>query len=367
MKNCILTPTYKGHFKFIVNYLKSFDKYVSDGKDMPICFILSTERETSEFDKIIAPYKGRLDIKVYVFDEIVKNFGLEINTEGLLEKYGHTSYQMLKKLYGMLYVPAESFFILDSEAVWIRPTNMNEKFEEFYKAPYIIVSDFSNRIVSSDSLNDHFAATNYILGHEMEKMPFEHFMWFYKKTVVKQIIQKYGQPYEMMLAVHKWEMEEKGHSVGLMETMLCLNYIYENAKELGYRVLQAEEELCKYLGEREALHYINHFFTSSQGEHLGILEFPCDMLLRTNVHNLADLFRNNKIWITRCDMVTRWNKRMIETFLKESGISLLAVGQDHIFLPDISKNTQKTIVRNSSVALIIRKMKQKIKKMTGKR
>lgn len=348
MKNCILTPTYEGHFEYIKNYLSSFKKYVVDTKKMPICFILSSDNEKAEFNKIIKPYRNDIEIKVYVFDKIVKKFGLDINTDKVLKKYGHTSYQMLKKFYSMLYIDAETFLVLDSEAAWIKPVNMNDKFKEFYKNPYIIVSDFSSRLETSQFLKDHFAATNHVLGYDMKKMPFEHFMWFYKKDLIENIIQKYGKPYDLMLDVYRWEMKNKGYSVGLMETMLCLNYIYENAAVLGYRIIQAEDELQKYFGKKGTELYIKEFFSKTGGEQLGLLEFPCDRLTKMNICKLAEIFKNNNIWITRCDMVNIWNRKLIEDFIKEGMITLLAVGQEHIFLPDITMKEKNSIVFRAS-------------------
>lgn len=367
MKNCILTPTYKGHFKYIEQYLLSYNKYVVDAKRVTICFVLSSRAEVKEFQHIIAPYEDSLDIKVYIFDEIIKEYGIELDTDKILEKYGHTSYQMLKKFYSMLYIDAENFLVLDSEAVWIKSINMERKFEEFFDKPYVLVSDFSSRTVSSEYLEDHFDATNFILGYKMEKMPFEHFMWFYKKIIVEKMIEKYGKPYEMMLQVYEWEMETKGHSVGLMETMLCLNYLYENAGALGYQIISAEDELMKYLGKEECERYINRFFESSYGGHLGILEFPCDMLSVKNRLQMAKLFKENRIWITRCDAVTFWNKKYIEEFMINGDIALLAVGQEHIFLPELSKYTVYRILWRTSVKEIVFKVKCFIKKVVLRR
>ena len=44
MKNCIITPTFREHFKYIKKYLESFEKYVED-KDIPLCFIISRDEE----------------------------------------------------------------------------------------------------------------------------------------------------------------------------------------------------------------------------------------------------------------------------------------------------------------------------------
>lgn len=362
MRNCIFTPTYEGHFCYIKKYLESFALYVEDASSMPICFMLSSKSEINAFSEIIKPYEGNLDITVYVFDEVIKNFGITIDTEEILKKYGHTSYQMLKKFYGMLYIDAEYFLVLDSEAAWIRQVNMGELLQNFIENPFVVVSDFESRKSTSTFLKNHFAATNYILGYELEKMPFEHFMWIYSKKIINDVIKEYGQPYDMMLKVYEWEMKQRGSSVGLMETMLILNYIYKNADILGYRVICAEKELEKYLGIDGANEYISKFFKVSNGGKLGILEFPCDLLSNDNALNLSRLFKENNIWITRCDTVTYSNKKYITKFVNDAGIAILAVGQDHIFLPGITQKDIKNIVFNHSLQAIKLKVRGLIKK-----
>lgn len=337
MKNCILTPTYEGHFKYIKEYLSSFYKYVVDFQDITICFTLSSNYEKEAFNRIISPYIDILNIEVYIFDEIIKSFGIEEDTEVLLKKYGHTSYQMLKKMYSMLYIPAERFFVLDSEAVWIKPTKMLDLFDSFYSNPFVIVSDFETRRITDDCLKDHFDTTNYILGYSMKKMPFEHFVWFYTKDIIRAVTEKYGSPYDMMIKVYDWEMATKGKSVGLMETMLLLNYIYENASSLGYTIIDVETELNKYLGDRKFESYIKEFFKTTKGCQLGLLEFPCDRLNKDNLEGLSSLFNSNHIFITRCDVVSLMNLQKIKIFFHKGNICILAVGQDHIFLPNIGK------------------------------
>lgn len=363
MKNCILTPTYEGHFKYIKEYLSSYNKYVNDPKSATLCFVLSSKDELEEFNNIIESYRSLLDIDIYIFDEILKFFDLDIETDEVLRKYGHTSYQMMKKFYSMLYINADRFLVLDSEAVWIKEMSIESAFDNFFDNPFIVVSNFETRRLVSSFLTDHFDATNYILGYEMKKMPFEHFIWFYKKEIIQNIIDKYGTPYDMMIRVYEWEMKTKNHSVGLMETMLCLNYIYENSSKLGYRIIQAEDELIKYLGKKNSEKYIKEFFLTTGGGQLGLLEFPCDRLNCSNIEGLSKLFVNNNIYITRCDYVTLFNKAKIEWFLRHANISILAVGQDHIFLPNISESEIRKIIMKTTINRLKARIKILIKEV----
>lgn len=363
MKNCILTPTYEGHFKYIGKYLDSYKKYCGDSNETFIAFVLSNSTERDQFEAEFASYIREMPIETYDVEEFFKLHGVTETSDSILKKYRHTSYQMLKKFYSMLSINADRFLVLDSEAAWISEMNMDMAFDEFFRNPYIVVSNFETRTMQSTFLNDHFDATNFILGYPMKKMPFEHFIWFYNKSLIEDIIATYGQPYDMMIRVYNWEMETKKHSVGLMETMLCLNYIYENASNLCYKVLQAEDELLKYLGKNEMHKYVDEFFTTTDGGQLGILEFPCDRLRRNNVKKLAQLFLDNHIYITRCDSVTIFNKKYIDYFLQKASIKILAVGQEHIYLPDMKDENVKKIILFTTAKDVKIRIKKAIKKI----
>ena len=70
MRDCIVTPTFKGHFNFIKKYLESFDKFVEDKSSVRVCFIIDKE-EFSEFKVIIEPYKDTCNIEVLFFDDVL--------------------------------------------------------------------------------------------------------------------------------------------------------------------------------------------------------------------------------------------------------------------------------------------------------
>lgn len=366
MKNCILTPTYSGHFSFIEHYLKSFELNAEYDNDCMIAFVLSDPSEADAFKSHFGKYIEKMPIAVFDIESIMSRYDVANKSEELLKRYGHTSYQMFKKIYSMLYIDAERFFVLDSEAAWISAINISNMFDDFFSDPFIVVSDFSSREKTSDFLKDHFDATNCILGYEMEKMPFEHFMWFYTKKTIENFVDQYGQPIEMAEKVFKWEMETKGHSVGLMETMLLLNYLYEGHGNIKYRTVSAEEELAKYLGNDNAIEYRHRFFTYGNGGWLGMLEFPCELLTKDNVDQLARLYRENNIFITRCDHTTKNEYDIQKKFLGQSQIKILAVSQDHAFLPDMDDKAKRELISKFSSAQIKQRFKNTIKRFIGR-
>ena len=87
MRDCIVTPTFKGHFNFIKKYLESFDKFVEDKSSVRVCFIIDKE-EFSEFKVIIEPYKDSCNIEVLFFDDVLIKNNIYLSSKNLLIKYG---------------------------------------------------------------------------------------------------------------------------------------------------------------------------------------------------------------------------------------------------------------------------------------
>ena len=69
-KYCIITPTYIEHFKYIKEYLKSFDKYVIDKEKVSLIFTVNKD-EIPALKDLIAPYKNKIDIICVNFDDIL--------------------------------------------------------------------------------------------------------------------------------------------------------------------------------------------------------------------------------------------------------------------------------------------------------
>ena len=143
MKYAIITPTYINHFKYIKTYLKSFDKFVEDKKDIPIFFTIS-KNEQRIFKKIISPYTEKLDLRIlYIEDLFAKNNIRESSIE-FLTKYGRFTFQTAKKFFTMLSIDADKFLVLDSESMWIKKTNMKQCFDDYFSNPFIVISDIDN-------------------------------------------------------------------------------------------------------------------------------------------------------------------------------------------------------------------------------
>lgn len=366
MINCILTPTYEGHFKFIPEYLESYRKHVIDSHDTTIAFVLSNFREKELFDKMIKNLRGGLNIETYDIEKILRHYGITNSSEGILKKYGHTSYQTVKKIYSMLYIDAERYLVLDSEASWIKDVSMDDQFKHFFKNPFIIMSDYSTREMTDSFLKQHFEVANHLFGRQLEKMPFEHFMWYYEKSLIQDVCDCLGYPMELIEDIYNWEIGKYGKSVGLMEVMILLNYIYDNRNKYNYKVYYAEELLKEYLGADYSREYITRFYRMNDGGNIGILEFPCMMLNRKNEKVLSRLYADTGINIIRCDETTVFNERIEKRFLEAADIMILAVSQNHGFLTTMSNKEKRTRIKKDSCRYFKRKIKKLIKTMIVK-
>lgn len=60
-----------------------------------------------------------------------------------------------------------------------------------------------------------------------------------------------------------------------------------------------------------------------------------------------------------------FNKKYIDSFLKGAGIVLLAVGQDHIYLPELSDMQRKIIQCKRTRIRVSSGFRRKIKRLTG--
>ena len=183
MKRCIITPTYGPHFKYIKKYLKSFDMYVED-KDFPIYFIINLA-EKEEFEKIISDYPS-LNINILYFDDLLKAYNIPYKAHILLYKYDKYCYQTMKKIYAMLYLNMDQYLMVDSESMWIKKTNMNKLFDDYFSAPHFGYSKFSTRKIKKTFQQILLDNINYILKEDNDKWFLETFSWFIDKKYYKK-------------------------------------------------------------------------------------------------------------------------------------------------------------------------------------
>lgn len=317
----IITPTFEGHFPFIRNYLKSFDTYVIDKKDIPLFFIINKEEEES-FKKIIEPYRT-LNIKIVIFDEVLDRFNVFLSPNNLLKKYGKFSFQTLKKFYAMLYVDVEKFLVLDSESMWVRETNMKKLFRDFFSKPKLFCSNIKMDRMSSFRLNVQ-RNIDYLLQSKNNLWFLENFMWYYDRVILKDMFNEIGSPIEIV----EKSYQRFPYSHDVFEILLYQNYLYQNRIKYQYDIINVYKKCQTILSKKV---WENYYFELTDRLHgdFGILEQTMLLLNKDNVDEFSELFKNLSINIIRCE--TGNNIQEQKKFIEIVTPFILAASQDHSF------------------------------------
>ncbi len=347
MKNCIITPTFSGHFKYITDYLKSFQLNASPRDNFEICFTIS-RGESACFQKIISKFPD-LNIRVLFFEDILAHFNIKYTPDELLKKYEKFSFQTLKKFYTMLYLGADyRFLVLDSESVLLNKCNINELFNKFFNAPFISVSGLEKRIISPFVV-DVKTNTGFILqSDKIQNLWFlENFVWFYDYKILTDMFQKHGLPFDMVDAVYKNAYGK--HNIAVFEIDLYHSFIYLHHKKYKYNVINADEMLNKI---PDANNYKFALFKKFNGG-CGLLEHATLFLTHDNVKPLASVFKENGFSIIRCEYTIPSNYKLQKMFLDIVQPDILAAAQDHCFgVKHTLKQRLLTAVRNTNFSKI---------------
>lgn len=327
MKRAIITPTFKGHFKYIKRYLESFKKYVTDPNEVTIIFTISKDEEKL-FKNIIKPYK-ELPIQVLYFEELLAHFGISQTPQLLMDKYKKFSYQTMKKFYTMLYSKADYFLVLDSESMFIRETNISKLFDDFKQSPFISYSNLNERAYLSNFTENVINNIDYILNTNCDKWFLENFVWFYDKNILKDMVNDLGQPIEFVDKIYQ-NRNAQGIESGVFEIELYQAYIYMNNFKYNYNLINVNEKLRIALGNDRYNNYVKSYTDKYKGD-FGLVEMAMLLLTTDNIEPLANMFKDNKFNIIRCDNSEAKNYLLQTKFLNIVQPNILAASQDHAF------------------------------------
>lgn len=320
---CIITPTYRDHFKYIKEYLRTFDKYVIDKDCITIAFIIN-RNESAEFESIISRYKSNINITVLIFDDILLDNKIFLSPENLLLKYGRYSFQTLKKFYAMMSIESHRYFlVLDSESVWVGKTEMSKMFDEYFRKPKIWgsvidsyrVDAFRKRIQKNIALITSCSCNYWFI---------ENFMWFYDKEILKDMFSSYGEPINIVDKVYK---SNKGFD-GVFEILLYYTYIYFNIDKYKYQFLDVSDVCEKNISPYNWENYYFELGLKYAGG-CGLLERFTEFLKKDNYKEFAEAIINMSMHIVRCD--TYSEKDLIKDVINRCDIKILAASQDHPF------------------------------------
>lgn len=339
MKNCILTPTFSGHFQYLKNYLDSFQENVTDKENTVIYFIVN-ESEIKSLRKILKKWE-KLDLHILSFEDILRKFNIEISPEILLEKYGKFSFQALKKFYGMLYLEKyQHFLVLDTESIWLNKTSMNDMFLNFFeKEPFIIYSNVKKRLLTSKSNQEASDNINYILKSNCDKWFVEQYIRLWDVNILKDLFAKYGSCLEIVDRIYNKE-KDYTPKLGLFESVLYDQFIYENCKKYGYKVIDLDQECDKYIDKKVMNKYRENLANIWNGS-CGLLESSSILLDKSNYLGFANVFKNNNLNIIRIETEPQ-NYHWQKEFLKIVQPKILTCSQENLF--GVNKNLKNFLI-----------------------
>lgn len=327
MKSCVLTPTFSGHFQYLPHYLSSFEQLVDDKQNCIIIFIIS-QHENEALQNILRRYPN-VPTQTVFFDDILQKYNIPYTPDELLEKYEKFSFQALKKFYGMLYLEEyEHFLVLDTETIWLNPTNMEKLFKEFFSNPKIIYSNNKKRFRISASNAAVTRNINHILHSKEDKWFVEQYLRFWDVNILKDIFKKCGSPIEIVQKLYRLEYG-RSMKLGLFESVLYDQWIYENNNRYHYQLIDLDKECEKYLTPEVLKDYRRQMAKIWKGS-CGLLESSSILLNQENYQGLAALFKNNHLNVIRIETEPQnyiWQKKFLDIVKPE----ILTCSQDNLF------------------------------------
>lgn len=328
IENCIITPTYKGHFPFIKKYLKTYVHFVEDAHEVPVFFIIS-RNESNEFKKLISPFTKKANLQVLYFEDILSEYGIEDDSDTLLKKYGRYSFQTLKKMYAIKFIDANHFLVLDSESLWIKTTNMTQIFKLYFEAPFVIYTKNTDR-KPTYFMNKMVKNVSSVLDKRIDFWTIESNMWFIEKRIFSDMEKNLGTPIDWantsLISGSSKQLEENG----LMEALLYQTWLVINSEKYGYKAINTFDVLHKYCTNNEIDCYISlidKYFSGGVGVFEDLLVGCYDIITQ----KIINIINSIKLTVVRCDFSDLSNYKRQKIIVRNSCIHILACSQNNIF------------------------------------
>ena len=355
MKRGIITPTFEPHFKFVLKYLDSAEKYITDPENITFFFTVS-EGDVEKLSKLLVNYKNKLNIEILCFDEILRKHNVPYGDKKLLLKYGKFSYQTLKKFYTMLESDCDQMLVLDSESMFINKTNINKMFDDFFASPFITVCNldllskvgsFKSKVMENINLILDGAANKggdkKISAHKKVELYnsnqsslndiwfLENFVWFYDKSILTKMFEKLGEPFSIIDNLYINSPVENREQ-GCFEICLYQGFIYKYNECFDYRIIHTEDLINDTFKDNIKLYqkYEKDYYSLWGGE-FGFIEMTMALLTDKNYSLFAQSFKKYNFNIIRCDFTNLNNYKAQKLFLDILSPNVLAASQNHIW------------------------------------
>ena len=308
MKRAFIIPTWGGHFDKNITFLKSCIDY---NIKTPIKIVVSNESEKISLQSMVENIEcyENLDLEIIEIEKVINKFKPEIKLSDIEDlKLIHLRalnifdpkhpYQAIKKIYALRYFDYDQAMLLDSECAFVKPTNADELFDEYFESPQIFYTPHENlhpnlRIFTNAS-QQCLRWANVELVKDM--WVFENLYWMVDKNIFNDML----NDIESNLGVDIYT-EFVNNPGEIFDMIVYYSYIYINNKRYNYQFVNFYTTIKKYLENS-----FDNYFLNKAHRLGGALEFMFENVNKDNFEGISNFVNDYKIRFCRpdfCDLL----------------------------------------------------------------
>lgn len=304
MKRIFLIPTWHGHFSKNIVFLKSCIDFEIK---IPIKFVVSDETEKINLTNLIKELDNCeiLNFEIVEIEKIIKKYKPEITLSDIEDlKLLHKKvpniwnskhpYQAIKKIYALRYFEYDQALLLDSECAFIKQTDVNELFDEYFENPKIFYTPHEKVHQNLRFFTDasHKCLRWMDVDESIKNMwVFENLYWMIDKTIFDDMICDIESNLKNDIYT-----EFSTNAGEIFDMIVYYAYIFINNKKYNYKFLNYYDIMKEYMG----LEFDNYI--SGKNHRLGgFLEFMFENLNEKSYEFLFKFIENYKIRFCRPD------------------------------------------------------------------
>lgn len=325
MKNCIITPTFKGHFPYLKQLLISYRKNVKDFNKFDYIVIASDKNEVEILKKDLIDFIDEKWLKLYDIESILEQYNIHTTSEDLLKKIGKFSYQTIKKLYPMHFFRYEYYFCIDSESLFLKKMNLTKIFDNFIKNKYLFYS--SMNIHNMDNYKNWLDYKTSKHCSELLNIPldnhwyFETFDWIYEKKIINDLFFHFSNNLYQEI-INFSTSQDNDFDKAIFEIILYRQFISSHLKEYGYSLIDIVSELKDRLGKHK-IDVMAQRLNQKNQEILPWFIHGWEVLNIRDIKIWGRLYKKYKLFSARLWLVNHKPRQIIRYyFIKQTGIQI---------------------------------------------
>lgn len=229
--NCILIPSYDKHRNYVDKFLFSVQEKTPNNIDI---YIIVGTTEEADFYYMTTKYKN---VKIIIFSRILELIENVLKDDvTLLNMYGKTIYQSLKKFYGLYYLffmcNYDNVIIFDSESFVVRSTDINQIINDYVTSPFILYSSIPHY---NDKLKTDVETYAQITNEKKDiSMWFlEYYLWIYEKRIFTNFVQSF-----LLLFGKTFYTFIENYSGTVFVEVIYQTHIYKTNDVYGYKFIE---------------------------------------------------------------------------------------------------------------------------------